>query len=543
MKKVYLVLAAVAGLTVTSCTTNDYVGEVGNKEVNDGSIQFGTGFNPMTRATQEDAEAAATLGSKFVVWGEKNEATTTTATADANMVFKNYVVEYGASTANKTTSNTDDWEYVGKSPYTANVTPAAPTTQSIKYWDNGASNYVFTAFSAKDDDVTAGKVVVAKTATGATKYDKGYTVTVKAGADLSKLFFADRIERTTTPPTPYSGVVKFTFRNFQTKISFAMYETVPGYKVKVKQVKYNGAYSTTNFGVDGKFLVAGDNTTYTVTYGNGTTTGPENKVLVAADASSDSQTYLQSGTSIISAAQLGTTSSGATAEEAIAILPYPGNTTNLKFVIDYTLISEDTGETIEVTNKSAEVPAAYCKWQANYAYKYIFKITDTDLDPITFDACVVTDEIGNQETITTVEEPSITTFAVTSSSDDTVVTGQNEYATGNVIYASVVKGGAVQTLSDANVKLYTVTTSNADICPITEATVAAKQAGTSASLLTVTEVSTGVDYPTQVPDEIAGNTTMRTLSAMKWTAGASGTVYAVEFIDGTNKYYKIVRIQ
>ena len=542
MKKVYLVLAAVAGLTVTSCTTNDYVGEVGNKEVNDGSIQFGTGFNPMTRATQEDAEAAATLGSKFVVWGEKNEDPAT-ATADANMVFKNYVVEYGASTANKTTSNTDDWEYVGKSPYTANVTPAAPSTQSIKYWDNGATNYVFTAFSAKDDDVTAGKVVVAKTATGTTKYDKGYTVSVKAGADLSKLFFADRIEKT---PSPYSGVVKFTFRNFQTKISFAMYETIPGYKVKVKQVKYNNAYSTTNFGVDGKFLVAGDNTSYTVTYGNGTT-GPENKVLVTANTSSDSQAYLQSGTSIISASQLGTTSSGATAEAAIAILPYPGNTTNLKFVIDYTLISEDTGEKIEVKNKSAEVPAAYCKWQANYAYKYIFKITDTDLDPITFDACVVTDEIGNQETITTVEEPSITTFAVKSSIDDTVVAGQNEYATGNVIYASVVKGGAVQTLSSTNAKLYTVTTSDPAICPITEATVAAKQAGTgaSASLLTVTAVSaTDVTYATEVPDEIAGNTTMRTLSAMKWTAGTSGTVYAVEFIDGTNnKYYKIVRIQ
>lgn len=540
MKKVYLVLAAVAGLTVTSCTTNDYVGEVGNKEVNDGSIQFGTGFNPMTRATQEDAEAANTLGNKFVVWGEKNEATTTTATAAENMVFKNYVVEYVASTANTTTSNTNDWEYVGKSPYTENVTPAAPSTQSIKYWDNGASNYVFTAFSAKNDDVTAGNVVVAKTTTGTTKYDKGYTVSVKAGADLSKLFFADRIEKT---PSPYSGPVKFTFRNFQTKISFAMYETVPGYKVKVKQVKYNDAYSTTNFGVDGKFLVAGANTTYTVTYGNGTTTGPENKVLVAADASSNSQTYLQSGTSIISAAQLGTTSSAATAEEAIAILPYPGNTTNLKFVIDYTLISEDTGEKIEVTNKSAEVPAAYCKWQANYAYKYIFKITDTDLDPITFDACVVTDEIGNQETITTVEEPSITTFAVKSSSDDTVVTGQNEYATGNVIYASVVKGGAVQTLADSNAKLYTVTTSNATTCPITEATVAARQAGTSATQLTITPVSTGVTYETEVPDEIAGNTTMRTLSAMKWTAGASGTVYAVEFIEGTNKYYKIVRIQ
>ena len=112
-----------------------------------------------------------------------------------------------------------------------------------------------------------------------------------------------------------------------------------------------------------------------------------------------------------------------------------------------------------------------------------------------------------------------------------------------MIYASVVKSGAVQTLSSTNAKLYTVTTSNATTCPITEATVAAKQANTSASLLTITEVTSGVTYETEVPDEIAGNTTKRTLSAMKWTAGASGTVYAVEFIDGTNKYYKIVRIQ
>lgn len=99
---------------------------------------------------------------------------------------------------------------------------------------------------------------------------------------------------------------------------------------------------------------------------------------------------------------------------------------------DYTLTSIDgSGETINVYGAKATVPATYTAWQPNYAYTYIFKITDgtngwtsttlkedgtpTDpsgLFPITFDAVVAenADAIAEQTTITTVATPTITTY-------------------------------------------------------------------------------------------------------------------------------------
>ena len=91
--------------------------------------------------------------------------------------------------------------------------------------------------------------------------------------------------------------------------------------------------------------------------------------------------------------------------------------------VDYTLISTDgSGETITVHGAKAVVPSTYTVWQPNYAYTYIFKISDntngtTDytnegLTAITFDAYVAdfTEVSGEQKTITTVATPSITTY-------------------------------------------------------------------------------------------------------------------------------------
>ena len=118
---------------------------------------------------------------------------------------------------------------------------------------------------------------------------------------------------------------------------------------------------------------------------------------------------------------------------------------------------------------------------------------------------------------------------------------------------------AVSSLSDSNIKLYTVTTTASDNSTITEAAVAnclAHATSTTSSstpavttwsltdlnkvTLTVTAVTSDLTYPTTVPAEDGG--TPRTLSALQWTAGASGTIYAVEYIKGSNKYYKIVKV-
>lgn len=565
MKK-YLVIA-VSAIALASCSNDTYLGEnVENTKTgaND-AIAFFMSTPNMQKGTQDHATSAASLNNEFIVWGEKNEAGDGSAAASGNLVFKNYRVHYAASTAFTSTSNTKDWEYVGLTPYASNVTPKATGDQTIKYWDYGASKYTFTAVSVLPADITGDKIVITKTEAGSGSdhdYDKGYTIDVKAGANIGKIYVSDRnvINEGTgtnrTADNAYGGVAKMTFRKLAAKIRFAIYETIPGYQVKISKIYYNGANSTANFGVDGDFVTPGASTQFKVKYGNGSTTGTENKAYVDITGKTP-DTYFETTSSLfMSTNPIGTTSSAPTynkdktaADKGYTeILPNPSNTANTKLKIDFTMTSTDgSGETIEVREATAEIPAAYCKWQSNFAYTYIFKINDntngtagtvgTDpkgLYPITFDAVVVDDENGKQEVITTVSEPSITTMAV--KSDGSVETDQNEYAATDTIYASVVDGHSAATLTlGTNIKLYTVTSDDATNFPITEASVAERiQEGVAGHITPTAVVSSSSAAPyyatiASVPSEQGTTGTRRTLSAIKWI-GAASTTYAVEYI-------------
>ena len=581
MKKKYLFMAT-AAIMMAGCASDDLIGDE-NISSGETPIAFNMNTSAITRAenTKKDAEAATALNNMFIVWGEKEE--TKDAAADGKLVFQNYVVKHdvtgeGATTnytANSTTSNTNGWEYVGVDHafihsnaeggtdyVTSNI--GKSVAQTIKYWDDNATSYTFTAVSALSTDISSGKVTIAKTASGSDVYAKGYTINVKSGASTGNIYYADRnyIEKS----DGYShNVVTLTFRHFESKIRFGIYETVPGYKVLITDVKYNNdaSHNTTSskFGVDGDFVIAGDQTAYTVTYEDNKSSNP-NKVKVAATGKS-TQAYFEGGTNILAqTTNIGTTASSPTWDIAdggyTPILPNPGNTTNMKLKISYKLISEDTGEIINVTDKTAEVPAAYCQWKSNYAYSYIFKISDktTALYPITFDAVVVTDETGNQETITSVSEPSITTIgAKTDNNKTTIVYRENEYVAGDVIYATVIESNKLVNLTTSNIQLYTVTTTDATNYPITEASVA--HAITNSSVtgkkITVTPVTINDtnapnatltnEVPTEDGKTIKLDKTDNTTNtpALKWTA-ADNTVYAIEYNNNGAKTYKIVII-
>lgn len=488
MKK-NLLFAAIALTALAGCTTNDYVGDqslLQGGANGEGAISFNLETPAITRATNGGKTAATALSNRFIVWGEKNESSGDAATA-ANLVFKNYKVEWTDNSAYTSTSNTQNWEYVGLTPYTAaQVSPSInPTTQTIKYWDYAATSYTFTAVSALDEDITSGKVIITKTESGSTVYDKGYEIAIKTDASTDNIFVADRNNPTLGSGTDRNasntrgGNVKMSFRNFMSKIRFGIYENIPGYKVKITKVTYNNgaSNSTTDFAIDGKFIVPGDNTIFNVTYENAESANP-NKVKATlkyepnhATTPASNNTYFVSATSpILSAANIGETATAATFDKTsdayTTILPYSTNATNLKLTIDFQLISDDTHETINISGKTAEVPAKYCQWLSNYAYSYIFKITDDGLYPITFDAVEITDETGKAEYITTVTEPSITTYAKASA-----VTTNGDYKDGEKIYATVMDGSSLATLDGTNMFLYKVTSSDASFL-ITEASVA-----------------------------------------------------------------------
>ncbi len=597
MKKSYILFAS-AALLFAGCANDEFTGDKGLSSDN-APIAFNMQTGAQTRATTESGSAAAgKLGNEFIVWGEKNEDNGKKAT-DGNLVFENYVVKYTSSTAapteNTTLSNTKGWEYVGYTPYKDDyVSPSIgeTTKQTIKYWDMKADSYTFTAVSAKSDDISGGtegtpKVKIEKIeeneTSGATA--KGYTITVKDGASTGNIYVADRVVLDNddkqsgtinrTEPNKYGGLVQFTFRNFETKIRFGIYETVPGYKVVITGIKYNGTAHPSEssptdktFGVDGNFIVAGSDektTTYTVTYEDATSTNP-NKAVMTVGADPNKQTYMSTeGTNWLSTKWtskedhtcIGESATDATYDKSddagtdtkvyTAILPNKDNSTNLKLTVSYDLYSEDTGEKISVDYKTVEVPSQYCQWKNNYAYTYLFKITDSsaELYPITFDAVVETDENGKQETITTVTEPSITTFGV---KDKKIITDKDEYPAGTDIYASVVVNGTVASDLSTNAALYTVTTDNETDFPITEASVANALSQTSVTgKVKATKVGdTATDKPSFVGKVPAEDGSERALSAMTWKGtlaeGATVTYYAVEYTKDGKKTYKIVKV-
>jgi len=573
MKKKLLFLAALSVMALIGCTSDEFVGDNSSTTITNGAINFDSGFKAVTRGEQTHTASAASLNNQFVVWGEKSASA---ETKDAGTpVFINYVVNYGASTAGTTESNTHDWEYVGQTPYTSTqvVASAAPTNvteQTIKYWDFTNKYYTFTAFSAKPSDISGDKITVTKNVSGTTVYDKGYTMAVKEGASINDIYFADRTLVTAT--SPMTTPVTLNFRNLISKVRFGFYETIPGYSVKITDVKFNSTSHTTNaagnFGVDctGAVLVPGSSTSFTVTYDNGTQiSANQNKAKVAVSGST-AQNYLSTTATSFFGTPLGTASNACTWENGgnyTKILPNPSNTTDLTLTISYTLTSTDgSGETIAITNATAKVPAAFAQWQSNYAYTYLFKITDNyGLYPITFDAVVVEDEAGNQETITTVATPSITTYA---KGVNPTVEANAEYPTSSNIYVVVDKAGTVQTLTvGTNAKLYSVTNSTGSGATqeITEESVAnalangTKDNETTPTTWTVTGVgmkslivtTTGVPTltaTTSIPAADSPTGVAITVNGAKFTPTAAGT-YVFEFIDtadSNKKYYKVIKV-
>jgi hypothetical protein len=240
--------------------------------------------------------------------------------------------------------------------------------------------------------------------------------------------------------------------------------------------------------------------------------------------------------------------------------------------VDYTLVSTDgSGETIKVYGAKAVVPATYTKWLPNYAYTYIFKISDnsngwtstvtTDpagLFPITFDAVVAeaTDATGEQKTVTTVATPSITTYQ----QNHDITNDEYSIDTGKDIYVQVMDNGnatpsLVTTLSADNALLYAVSDANATEAKVMDALVKRTTAidadnvtGRNSITLTkstaidatVTSIVNGADdKPITVDAGAAAKITISSLAAgtyafvYDYTSGAKTTVNEYQPIEVT----------
>lgn len=570
MKK-NLLFAAIALTALAGCSDNSFVGDESPQGslTGDGAISFNLSTAAVTRAG--GSEAATALGNRFIVYAEKGAITNVAPTA-GNLVFPNYQVNYAANTANTTTSNSKNWEYVGythSAKYQANIkrdpsstaddeVGASDAVQTIKYWDYSAANYIFTAVSALDADIENDRVKIQKNEYGTGNYDKGYTITLaKSGTvgsyvypTLNKLYFSDRkvIAQSAgsdrNAVNAYGGNVTLTFRNFVSQIRAGIYETIPGYDIK--EIKFyvsdNNSDGNPDLTTSHAFGAICPNTkadeyegTITVVYYTNSDGALENQPKVTTNATPGTDLILGNNFNNLStSALLAKSSAEPTWDKSdksyTEVLPQINNSTNLTLTVDYTLWNSVSGETIEVKGATAEIPAVYLQWKPNYKYTYLFKISDktngwtnpelgpAGLWPITFDAVEIAAEDGNVEYITTVSEPSITTYAKASA-----VFEDNEYLTGNNIYAVVEDGSTNPTLTvNTNAKLYIATIEDGAAQEITEQTVANAIANGSAGYDGGTILTKGTlldNYYTE--------------SAGTYTACTAST-----YADGTTKYYK-----
>ena len=539
---------ATALIALASCSESEFVGENTSQtsQTEQGTIAFGSYAGAITRADYTGSDAAAKLNNNFVVEGVKWNGSGT-----QEVVFDHYNVNWQDNTANTTTSNTANWEYVAQTKHAYGPAGA----QAIKYWDYAKSQYDFIAYSVgtATPDYTSGVYVNTKVkiseidvtkmngvdSNGDNIIDQGAYTLKGTAENLAKCYIADLV--TAYRPDDYQKEVDITFRPLSAKVRIGLYETVPGYSVKdVVFYKDNGSgtividtptepetWGNAHLYTTGTevFNTEGTYTVYFPTTGADKAPGKTgydtdyNKahLAFAAEASGTSKDKAFGGklTGSLTAANLaaeevaeasgnyylGRSSSAAIYAGAKSnnyytiVLPNEtGAALNLK--VDYTLLSTDgSGEVIKVTGATAQVPAVYATWKSGYAYTYLFKIsqntnglTNPDISVAGLYPVTFDAIVVNDEVDNTQETiTTVATPSITTYAKGTVVTENNEYKKGSYIYFLVDNG---TTLTASNAKMYKVELEPGAAQTINEASVAnAIKNGGSGSPYTVTDAN------------------------------------------------------
>lgn len=448
-------------LILAACSSNEYVGET---IPNERPITLGGNAGMVTRTGSQGLEEVLPSDNrKALIYGIKNTATAySPAWKD---VFQNYVLSWQQNTAGTTASNSSDWEYVGG---TSLHSPSV--TQTIKYWDYSASLYNFFAIApVKDHNPITG--------------NDPSTFTYTVDVDPENPVYFTRVQE--VYPSSYGKPVSLEFQSILSKVRVGLYETIPGYEIteltfyetldpsSARPMGHTRALTATHkqpiligvandeFATKGSYTISQNarnsemNIAFTPSRDQSQQT--QQKSLPIASRTSDnfisnpqdipgnipSPTQGQNHRCPIvdfgddhNVPVLGRTSSeavmGITEDGTgyIPVLSNPNKAHQLSIKCDYTLRSKSAGskEVIEVKGQTAIVPEQYGVWRPNYAYTYLFKITEAGagLYPLSFDACVETFADNGDGTVTIVQKPSITTWQYEAVHDGDVNTPERD---------------------------------------------------------------------------------------------------------------------
>ena len=291
-------------------------------------------FNGILPEAVETTRADEPLSNKvqtFKVWSYKNDAydAGTNSYTSYQTVIPGFDVNYIASSAYTTTSNTNNWEYVG-------------IDQTIKYWDFDALAYRFFGVAAGTGSgatVPTGAYMPTAT-TGATEYQFTASVdaSTQAGVDAAPYF--SQLWFSTGNPTTYADKqfgrpVKLTFLKplARVRFLFTFMEGLTFGRESVSNISFRPLDNTQTIATAG---------TVTVLY---PLKGTDITESWSATASSGSTAFTLDNT-------------------WYAVIP---SITQGAYKMSITVFGDD---------KTATVPAEYMQWKPGNEYTYSFKITD-----------------------------------------------------------------------------------------------------------------------------------------------------------------------
>lgn len=393
-KSIFLAVAAVA---MTACSNDVDLGlKDANKQNADNAIGFQVLNKNMSRANLEDAKHY-----NFGVWAYKDSDPT-------NNIMANYLVGYfgtgygykkfDTTTVGGMTSSdkSSKWGYeglgtaqYGATEHTFDLNYYTPTQtdymsnwdyQYLRYWDYSSTYSNFYAYAPYINR------------TNKVSYDNGtHTMTfpvgaIKDGVDDESLY-EYMYAATKVPVGDYNKAVKLEFKRLNAKINIAFYEDVAGYDVILEKlvdgtVDISAAPATlsgsTHIYSNGLRKTAGASIEFTT---------PNYTDATVTNNYSGSQIYdtgeylsfkLPSSYDVIGTSKaeaLGSKKASSYSQTTYYAIPKENtNECGLTFHVSFTLKST-TGETIKVQDARVYVPHTVCKWEANKAYTYIFKIT------------------------------------------------------------------------------------------------------------------------------------------------------------------------
>lgn len=316
------------------------------------SISFGGNSGtwqdaPTTRANKETG--LETIAKTFKVWGYKTTGGNNTGGfTDSQNVMDGYTVNWTQQTANTTSSNTADWEYVGIA------------NQTIKYWDYSATSYRFFAYSIPTaaGNSTAPYFSGPLTTEGSTNLHASFSIPFNYDKDatnvstpyISDLWLSDNQN---FGNRKYGECVKLTFAPIITKVRFKFNYQAES-QVSITNISFrnvNDAPSPTSGNIIITYPITGmDTQTSYIWETTGTETEPINFTIPYEEE--------------------GDLNHQTTTRKKWYFVPPLGDSKTTQQSA-YIITADINGK-----KATATVPAEFMQWKAGYQYTYIFKITE-----------------------------------------------------------------------------------------------------------------------------------------------------------------------